>query len=153
MKEKRYLLQSIEKLNTHLKIPQTNAQLYHFFYTCNILWKFKSLFFSLEQKDFWQMMFYRVLYELKDFKLAQKIIPYLDKNLKNVIGDPLLLYNETESLRREIYSFGEENLLFAGFKEGFVIKQMVFRINYDGLISIRMISIDGEIVEGTIIIE
>ncbi len=150
MKEKRYLLQSIEKLNTHLKIPQTNAQLYHFFYTCNILWKFKSLFFSLEQKDFWQMMFYRVLYELKDFKLAQKIIPYLDKNLKNVIGEPLLLYNETESLRREIYSFGEENLLFAGFKEGFVIKQMVFRINHDGLISIRMISIDGEIVEGTI---
>ena len=150
MKEKRYLLQSIEKLNTHLKIPQTNAQLYHFFYTCNILWKFKSLFFSLEQKDFWQMMFYRVLYELKDFKLAQKIMPYLDKNLKNVIGDPLLLYNETESLKREIYSFGEENLLFAGFEEGFVIKQMVFRINHDGLISIRMISIEGEIVEGTI---
>ena len=150
MKEKKYLLQSIEKLNTHLKLPQANAQLYHFFYTCNFLWKFKSLFFSLEQKDFWRMMFYRVLYEQKDFKLAQKILPYLDKNLMNSIGDPLLLYNETESLRRDIYSFGEENLLFTGFEEGFVIKQMVFRINHDGLISIRMISVDDKIVEGTI---
>jgi len=143
MKEKKYLLQSIEKLNTHLKIPQTNAQLYHFFYTCN-------LFFSLEQKDYWRMMFYRVLYEQKDFKLAQKILPYLEKNLRNAISDPLSLYNETESLRREIYSFGEENLLFTGLEEGFVIKQMIFRINHDGLISIRMISVDEKIVEGTI---
>ena len=150
MKEKKYLLQSIEKLNTHLKIPQTNAQLYHFFYTCNFLWKFKSLFFSLEKKDFWRMMFYRVLYEQKDINLAQKIIPSLEKNLINAIGNPLLLYNETKSLRREIYSFEEENLLFAGFEEGFVIKQMVFRINQDGLISIRMISVDDKIVEGTI---
>ena len=150
MKEKKYLLQSIEKLNTHLKIPQTNAQLYHFFYTCNFLWKFKSLFFSLEQKDFWQMMFYRVLYEQKDFDLAQKILPFLEKNLMNAVGNPLLLYNETESLRREIYSFGEENLIFAGFEEGFVIKQMIFRIAHDGLISIRMISIDDKIVEGKI---
>jgi len=148
MKEKKYLLQSIEKLNTHLKIPQTNAQIYHFFYTSNFLWKFKSLFFSLEQKDYWRMMFYRVLYEQKDFKLAQKILPYLEKNLRNVISDPLSLYNETESLRREIYSFGEESLIFTGFEEGFVIKQMVFRINHDGLISIRMISVDEKIVEG-----
>ncbi|MBY9010662.1 MAG: hypothetical protein KGD74_12415 [Candidatus Lokiarchaeota archaeon] len=150
MKEKKYLLQSIEKLNTHLKIPQTNAQLYHFFYTCNFLWKFKSLFFSLEQKDFWQMMFYRVVYEQKDFKLAQKIIPYLEKNLINAIGNTLVLYNETESLRREIYSFGKENLLFTGFEEGFVIKKMVFRIDHEGLISIRMISVDDKIVEGKI---
>jgi hypothetical protein len=150
MKEKKYLLLSIEKLNIHLKIPQTNAQLYHFFYTCNFLWKFKSLFFSLEQKDFWRMLFYRVLYEQKDFKLAQKILPYLEKNLMNAIGDPILLYNETESLRREIYSFEEENLSFTGIEDGFVIKQMVFRINHDGLISNRMISIDEKIVEGTI---
>ena len=150
MKEKKYLLLSIEKLNTHLKIPQTNAQLYHFFYTCNFLWKFKSLFFSLEQKDFWRMMFYRVLYEQKDFKLAQKILPYLEKNLQNAISDPTLLYNETESLRREIYSFGDENLVFAGFEEGFVIKHMVFRIAHDGLISIRLISVDDKIVEGKI---
>ncbi|GAG75898.1 unnamed protein product, partial [marine sediment metagenome] len=118
--------------------------------TCNFLWKFKSLFFSLEQKDFWRMLFYRALYEQKDFKLAQKILPNLEKNLKNAIGDPILLHNETESLKREIYSFEEEKLLFTGFEEAFVIKQMVFRINHDGLISIRMISVDEKIVEGKI---
>ena len=150
MKEKKYLLQSLEKLTTHLKIPQTNAQLYHFFYTCNILWQFKSLFFSLEQKDFWRMMFYRALYEEKDFDLAQKVIPYLDKNLVSLINNPLLLYNDTKDLERDIYSFGEIDDIFTGFEEGFVIKQMIFRINTDGLISVRMISHENKIVEGKI---
>jgi hypothetical protein len=150
MKEKKYLLQSLEKLNTHLKIPQNNAQLYHYFYTCNFLWKFKSIFFSLEQRDFWRMMFYRALYEENDFNLAQKILPHLDKNLRALITDPLLLYNETESFKRDIYSFGEEDLFFLGFEEGFIIKQMIFRINIEGSISIRMISKDNIIVEGKI---
>jgi len=150
MKEKKYLLQSLEKLSTHLKIPQTNAQLYHFFYTCNYLWQFKSLFFSLEQKDFWRMMFYRALYEEKDFNLAQKIIPYLDKNLVSMINNPLLLHNDTKDLEREIYSFGEDDSIFTGFEEGFVIKQIIFRINTEGLISVRMISHENKIVEGKI---
>ena len=47
MKEKKYLLQSLEKLNTHLKMPQNNAQLYHYFYTCNFLWQFKSILFQV----------------------------------------------------------------------------------------------------------
>jgi len=150
MKEKKYLLQSLEKLTTHLKIPQTNAQFYHFFYTCNFLWQFKSLFFSLEQKDFWRMMFYRAVYEEKDYSLAQKILPYLDKNLVSLINNPLLLYNDTKDLEREIYSFGEDESIFAGFEEGFVIKQMIFRINTEGLISVRMISHENKIVEGKI---
>lgn len=150
MKEKKYLLQSLEKLTTHLKIPQTNAQLYHFFYTCNFLWQFKSLFFSLEQKDFWRMMFYRAIYEEKDFDLAQKILSYLDKNLVALINNPLLLHNETKDLTREIYSFGEDDDIFTGFEEGFVIKQMIFRINIGGLISVRMISNENKVVESKI---
>jgi len=150
MKEKKYLLQSLEKLNTHLKIPQNNAQLYHYFYTCNLLWQFKSIFFSLEQKDFWRMMFYRALYEENDLNLAQKILPYLEKNLRAMITDPLQLYNETETFKRDIYSFGEDDLFFIGFEEGFIIKQMIFRINTKGLISIRMISQENKIVEGKI---
>ena len=153
MKEKKYLLQSLEKLNTHLKIPQTNPQLYHFFYTSNFLWQFKSLFFSLEQKDFWRMMFYRALYEEKDYTLAQKILSYLDKNLAELINNPLLLYNETKDLEREIYDFEKKGDIFAGFEEGFVIKQIIFRINTDGLISVRMISHDNKIVEGKILDE
>ncbi|MFW9950670.1 MAG: hypothetical protein ACFFKA_11180, partial [Candidatus Thorarchaeota archaeon] len=46
MKEKRFLLQSLEKLNNHLKLPQTRTQLFHYFYTANFLWIFKSMFFS-----------------------------------------------------------------------------------------------------------
>ena len=125
-------------------------QLYHFFYTSNFLWQFKSLFFSLEQKDFWRMMFYRALYEEKDNILAQKILPYLDKNLVSMINNPLLLYNETKDLEREIYSFGEDESIFTRFEEGFVIKQMIFRINTEGLISVRMISQENKIVEGKI---
>ena len=150
MKEKKYLLQSLEKLSTQLKIPQTNAQIYHFFYTCNYLWQFKSLFFSLEQKDFWKMMFYRTLYEEKDFNLAQKILPHLDKSLVSLINNPLVLYNDTKDLQREIYSFGEDDSIFTGFEEGFVLKQMIFRINTEGLISVRMISHENKIIEGKI---
>ncbi|MFX0076837.1 MAG: hypothetical protein ACFE96_15440 [Candidatus Hermodarchaeota archaeon] len=150
MKEKKYLLQSLEKLTTHLKIPQTSAQLYHFFYTCNFVWQFKSLFFSLEPKDFWRMMFYRALYEENDFNLAQRILSHLDKNLVALINNPYLLYNETKDLARDIYSFGEYDSIFKGFEEGFVIKQMIFRINTEGLISVRMKSNDNKIVEGKI---
>jgi hypothetical protein len=150
MKEKKYLLQSLEKLTTHLKIPHTNAQLFHFFYTCNFVWKFKSLFFSLEQKDFWRMMLYRAIYEENDFNLAQKILPHLDKDLIALINNPLLLYNETKDLERDIYSFGEDDNIFTGFEEGFVIKQIIFRINTEGLISVRMVSQDKKIIEGKI---
>jgi hypothetical protein len=150
MKEKRYLLQSLEKLNTHLKLPQDNAQLYHYFYTSNFIWIFKSNFFSLEQKDFWRMMFYRSLYEEKDFDIANKILSFLDINLKNLIVNPTDLYNETEYIKKEIYSFEDNNKFFKSIHEGFVIKQIIFRINSEGLISYRMISSDNEIVEGKI---
>ncbi|NHJ25420.1 MAG: hypothetical protein EAX89_12635 [Candidatus Lokiarchaeota archaeon] len=150
MKEKKYLLQSLEKLNTHLKLPQNNAQIYHYFYTSNFLWIFKSLFFSLEQKDFWRMMFYRSLYEEKDFELANKILSFLDKNLTTLILNPIDLYNETESLKKDIYSFESNDKYFKSIHEGFVIKQIIFRINSEGVISYRMISSDNEIIEGKI---
>ncbi len=151
MKEKKYLLQSLEKLNTHLKIPQTNTQLFHYFYTCNYLWQFKSMFFSLEPRDFWRMMFYRALFEEKNYNLARKIIPYLDKHLKSIILDPAILYHETEALQQSIYSFKSEEFHFEA--EKFIIKQMIFRIDGQGLISYRIMSQDGEIVDGKILNE
>ena len=151
MKEKKYLLQSLEKLNTHLKTPQTNAQLFHYFYTCNYLWQFKSMFFSLEPRDFWRMMFYRALFEEKNYNLARKIIPYLDKHLKSIILDPAILYHETEALQQSIYSFISEEFQFEA--ERFIIKQMIFRIDGQGLISYRIMSQDGEIVDGKILNE
>ncbi|MFX1497371.1 MAG: CHAT domain-containing protein [Promethearchaeota archaeon] len=151
MKEKRYLLQALEKLNTHLKIPQTNSQLLHYFLTCNYLWQFNSIFFSLESKDFWRMMFYRALFEEKDYDLARKIIEYLDKNIRSVILDPAILYNETESLQQNMYTFEEKSFHFE--LEQFFIKQIIFRINRDGLISYRMMSEDGKVIDGRVLNE
>ncbi|MDX1798272.1 MAG: hypothetical protein R3255_06455, partial [Candidatus Lokiarchaeia archaeon] len=149
MKEKKYLLQSLEKLNNHLKLPQTNPQLFHYFYTCNILWQFKSMFFSLEKKDFWRMMFYRALFEEKNFELAQKIIPYLEEDLRLKLTNLMSLYNETESTKKEIYSFNGQDQQ----KQLFDIKQMILRIKANGIISYRIISVDNEIIQGTIIDE
>lgn len=151
MKEKRYLLQSLEKVNTHLKIPQTNSELFHYFLTCNYLWQFNSMFFSLESKDFWRMMFYRALFEEKEYTLARKIIQYLDKSLRSIILDPAVLYKETESLQQNIYTFEEESFHFE--LEQFIIKQIIFRINRDGLISYRMMSEDGKVIDGRVLNE
>ncbi|MHA1293597.1 MAG: hypothetical protein ACTSQJ_13140 [Promethearchaeota archaeon] len=148
MKEKKFLLQSLEKLNNHLKTPQKNAQIYHFFYTCNYLWKFKGCFFSLEDKDFWRMMFYRALFEENDIQLAGKLIPYLDKMIRRSLTDLDSLVKIGETLKHEIYSFeteSEKNLII---DSNFVIKQMIIRINFKGLISYRMISLHNQIVEG-----
>jgi hypothetical protein len=151
MKEKRYLLQSLEKLNTHLKIPTTNKHIFHYLYTCNYLWQFKSMFFSLEQKDFWRMAFYRAVYEENDFSLADKFIPYLDKKLKTMITESGSLFNETKQLINDIYSFEDEEIIF--LREEFVISQIIIRINSDGLISYRMMSQEGDIIEGKILYE
>ncbi|MFX0007920.1 MAG: hypothetical protein ACFFAV_14525, partial [Candidatus Hermodarchaeota archaeon] len=149
MKEKKYLLQSLEKLNNHLKLPQTNAQIFHYFYTCNILWQFKSMFFSLEKKDFWSMMFYRALFEEKNFELAQKIIPYLEEDLGLKLTNLMNLYNETESTKKEIYSFNSQDKQ----KKLFNIKQMILRINSIGLMSYRIISVNNETIQGKILDE
>ncbi len=151
MKEKRYLLQSLEKLNTHLKMPQTSAQIFHYFYTCNLLWKFKSMFFSLEQRDFWRMMFYRALFEEKNYNLAQKILLHLDEKFIKIITNLITLYNESEPLKNQIYSFEDE--ITPIYLQDFVIKQIIIRINSKGIISYRMISLDNQIVEGSIVTE
>lgn len=150
MKEKKYLLQSLEKLDTHLKIPQSNAQLFHYFYTCNFLWKFKSMFFSLEQKDFWRMLFYRALFEEQDFNFARRIIPYLEKSISNLVIDTKALYQEIEPFKDEIYSFEMDSTVFESDYEDSIIKQIVLRISSKGFISYRMLSLDNKIFEGVI---
>ncbi|TXT60621.1 MAG: hypothetical protein BAJALOKI2v1_90035 [Promethearchaeota archaeon] len=152
MKEKKFLLQSLDKLNNHLKIPQTKAQIFHYFYTSNYLWKFKSRFFSLEKQDFWRMMFYRALYEEKNFTLAKKIIPYLKKNVQPLLHNVEGLYEEAQTLKKDIYRF--ENSPNLPLKESdFTIKQIILRINEEGKISYRLKSLKEEVIEGTIIDE
>ena len=153
MKEKKFLLQSLEKLSNHLKLPQTNTQLFHYFYTCNILWQFKSMFFSLEQKDFWRMMFYRALFEEQNYNIAQKILLYLDEDFSKKITDLRVLYTETESMKKDIYTFNDENNQKQLFHKDFSIKQIILRINSYGMISYRIISVKNEIIQGTIVDE
>jgi len=150
MKEKKYLLQSLEKLNNHLKMPQTSAQIHHYFYTCDKLWQFKSMFFSLEQRDFWRMMFYRALFEEKNFKIAQKILPQLEKDFGKLITDVVSLSEEVESLKDQIYSFDAEDYLLLLDDKDFIIKDMILRINSNGMISYRINSTDNQIIEGTL---
>ncbi|MFW9822384.1 MAG: hypothetical protein ACFFE4_05590 [Candidatus Thorarchaeota archaeon] len=150
MKEKKYLLQSLEKLNNHLKIPQTSAQIFHYFYTCDKLWQFKSIFFSLEQRDFWRMMFYRALFEEKNVNIAQKIVPYLDKDLGVLLSDVVSLSKEAESIKEQIYSFSTEEDFRILDDKDYVIKEIVIRIDSNGIISYRINSIDNQIIEGTL---
>ena len=153
MNEKRYLLQSLEKLNNYLKIPQTNAQILHYFYTSDILWQFKSRFFSLDQKDFWRMMFHRALFEENDIDLAKKLFQYLDTNIQSILPDLGVLLNDVKSLVDEVKFFNDEDSIPKFKGEALDIKQMIFRIDSHGLISYRFIFDKVEIVEGRILNE
>ncbi|MHA2087084.1 MAG: hypothetical protein ACW972_02330, partial [Promethearchaeota archaeon] len=150
MKERKYLLQSLEKLNNHLKMPQTSAQIHHYFYTCDKLWQFKTMFFSLEQRDFWRMMFYRALFEEKNFKLAQNLVSYLEEDFGNLITDVASLSEEVEPLKDQIYSFDTEDKFLILTERDYIIKDMILRINSNGIISYRIISTENQIIEGII---
>jgi hypothetical protein len=150
MKEKRYLLQSLEKLNNHLKLPQSNSQIFHYFYTSNLLWQYKSMFFSLEQRDFWRMMFFRALFEEENFRLSEKIIPYLDKDFNRMLTNLVELHNEVKSSEQNIYSFIDQSNNLQSIPNNFSLKQIILRINCNGMISYRILSIDNRIIEGKV---
>lgn len=149
MKEKKFLLQSIEKLTDNLKIPEKPPQIYHYFYTCNYLWKFKSMFFYTEKQDFWRMLFYRALYEENNMFLAKRIVPFLNKRLHPLLSNIEKLHNETKELQKLIYTLDDKNneLLY---NNDFEIKNIIIRINSRGEISYRILSIDNNTLEGVI---
>jgi len=153
MKEKKYLLKTLEKLNQHLKNPKTEAQIFHYLYTHDYLWQFKSAFFSSERIDFWRMIFYRALYEEQDFELANKIKPFLGEKLKSMIHDVKELYLQTKDLMNSIYSFEDDVNIINEMEDSFEIMKLVIRINHKRLISYRMISKASEIKEGKILNE
>lgn len=150
MKERRYLYQSLEKLSNHLKTPQSPEEIYHYFYTYDYLWQFKSRFFVLESGDFWKMMFYRTLFEEKDFDLANKMIPFLPDEIKSNLMDLNSLYSLTESLKTQIYSLADDHKESMISDVDFILKQMIFRINSEGAISFRLLFKDNKLMEGKI---
>ncbi|MFX1500846.1 MAG: hypothetical protein ACFFDH_07780, partial [Promethearchaeota archaeon] len=150
MKEKKFLLQSLEKLDNHLKLPQKNDDIFHYFYTCNMIWQFKSMFFALEQRDFWRMMFYRTLFEEQNYHIAQKILTFLDEDFSKIITNLDVLYNETKHLHEEIYAFDNKNDTPDLFQNDFAIKQLILSIKSNGMISYRITSTNGKLIDGKI---
>ncbi|MBN1214252.1 MAG: hypothetical protein JXA99_02300 [Candidatus Lokiarchaeota archaeon] len=152
MREKKFLLQSIEKLSDNLKIPQNGPQIYHYFYTSNYLWKFKSMFFYSDKQDFWRMLFYRALYEENNIDLAKRILPLLHERLQPLLNNLELLYKETSDLNKNIYILEEKNSY--NLKNiDFEIKNIILRINSQGELSYRILSTDNKTLEGKIIDE
>jgi hypothetical protein len=150
MKEKKYLYQSLEKLNNHLKTPTTPEEIYHYFYTYDYLWQFKSKFFILESGDFWKMMFYRTLFEEKDIELANKVLPFLPDEIKSNLIDLNSLYGLTESLKTQIYSLADEQNESMIRDIDSSLNQMILRINSDGVISFRILFRNDKVMEGKI---
>ncbi len=150
MKEKKYLYHSLEKLSNHLKTPTTPEEIYHYFYTYDYLWQFKSKFFVLESGDFWKMMFYRTFFEEKDLDLANKIIRFLPEEIKANLMDLNSLYSLTESLRTQIYSVKDDYKESMIGEFDFSLNQMILRINSEGAISFRILFENNNLMEGKI---
>ncbi|MEJ2251469.1 MAG: hypothetical protein P8Y97_17670, partial [Candidatus Lokiarchaeota archaeon] len=137
-----------EKLNNHLQTPQEPSQIFHYFYTCNYQWKFKSMFFSLEKKDFWRMMFYRALFEEKNITLAQKIIPFLGKNIRPLLSNLDQLIEQSEPLKNEIYSFEDKETIL--IDPEFDIEHISLKINQVGKIFYQINSTKDSFIENSI---
>ena len=108
------------------------------------------MFFTLEQQDFWRMIFYRALFEEQNYHIAKKVLPFLDEDFSKIITDLEVLYTETEHLHKEIYSFDDQNDIPDSFHIDFAIKQLILRIDYNGMISYRMNSTSNEVIDGRI---
>jgi hypothetical protein len=148
LKEKQFLLLSIEKLLEHLKIPEDHTNIFHYLHTCNYLWKFRSIFFSFKEDDFWRMIFYRALYQNHNIDLAQKIIPHLDKRLQPYMRDCNFLIEVANKQRNEIYTLEEtENYYFQ--EKNLHIVNMVIKIDSLGEFSYRIYYSDENILERT----
>ncbi|TFG25892.1 MAG: hypothetical protein EU532_11160 [Promethearchaeota archaeon] len=150
MKEKKYLYQSLEKLSNHLKTPQTNEEIFHYFYTYNYLWQFKSKFFVLDSGDFWKMIFFRTLFEEKQFDLAQKIISFLPEEIQSNLTDLNSLFRVAESIKPQIYSLGGTQEEPMSFNADFLLNKMILRINAEGAISFKISFKNEKIMEGRI---
>jgi hypothetical protein len=153
LEERKYLLLSMEKLSNNLKIPQSPIQIYHYFYTCNYLWQFKSKNFTLEFTDFWNMMFYRALYEERDFDLAGKIVPYMDADIRVKLSDLNMLYDKAAPMKAQIYAEKDNFDATITINRDFIINRALIRIKREGKISFRLISTDSTSVEGEIVNE
>ena len=148
MKQKDFLLLAIERLMEYLQIPEDQSNIFHYLHTCNYLWKFRSIFFSFKEQDFWRMIFYRALYQENNINLAKKIILFLDNNLQPLVQDCESLYKKALDIKNEIYTLEEiEDYYFQ--QKNLHIVNMVIKIDSIGEFSYRVYYSDENILERT----
>ncbi len=148
MKQKDFLLLAIERLVEYLQIPENKSNIFHYLHSCNYLWKFRSIFFSFKEQDFWRMIFYRALYQEGSINLAKKIIPFLNKNLQAFVQDCESLYNKALAVKNEIYTLEEKKDYYLQQKNHHIVN-MVIKINSIGEFSYRIYYSDENILEST----
>lgn len=154
MGEKKYLLQSLEKLKNHLSLPQSKSEIFHYFYTWNYIWELKTKFFSLDPQDFWRMAFYRILFELGEIGLAVKISSFFEEDLRSRLDDLASLYKIGQSLKQDIFQYPLDNNLLKILNEhNSNVQKVVLNINDEGKISYFIELEDLHIFEGDFVKE
>lgn len=139
LEDKKYFLKAIEKFQKSIINPATPKQIIHYFYAYNLIWKLKSSMFSLERFEFWNMLFYRALFEEGDLNLSLLIVNFLPKKIRPFLSNLPDLQAQCEVERGNIFLFDQqEEALPSIFNEvpNLKIKELVIKIQKIGKISI-----------------
>ncbi|MEJ2277035.1 MAG: hypothetical protein P8Y70_04695 [Candidatus Lokiarchaeota archaeon] len=94
------------------------------------------------------MMFYRALFEEKNITLAQKIIPFLGKNIRPLLSNLDQLIEQSEPLKNEIYSFEDKETIL--IDPEFDIEHISLKINQVGKIFYQINSTKDSFIENSI---
>lgn len=140
--EEKFLQNCLNKLNVHLKTPRSNTQIFHYLNVSNTLWKLKTRFYSLDQRDFWNMIFYRALFDEEDLELTKTVLPYLEDDLRSVITDLDALFNQAEALKAQAEIIASESEA-CPIPRGENVDKMILRINPKGLINYKIFLTSG----------
>ncbi|TFF98233.1 MAG: hypothetical protein EU547_02105 [Promethearchaeota archaeon] len=147
--EKKLLFITIERLQKYLVIPEKNSNIVHYFHTHNFLWQFKSQYLSFNEKEFWNMIFYRALFQQDDASLAKKIIPLLEENLHPYLKDFDSIIEEKEKYKAKIYQLAQIDKIPSDFKD-FKIANIIIKISTKGEFSYRIHYSNRNIYENTL---
>lgn len=135
LKEKKYLLRSLEELQQCISTPSNSKQIFHCFHISDFIWRLKTEFFTSEKFEFWNMMFYRAFFEEKDLNLCEKIIKFLPKKIQPLLTNLQELQDNLEQVQESVVFLDQQNeRLHSIFneKQNALIKNLSIRIKDNG---------------------
>jgi len=109
LKDKKYLLRSLEELQQNISIPSNEKQMFHYFYVSNFIWRLKTRFITPEKFEFWNAIFYRALFEEKDLNFSEKIIKFLPKKIQPLLTNLQDLLKNHMQEQENFYFFDEQD--------------------------------------------